>query len=366
MHAQRGQTIPVWIFGILTSMMLMVMVFNYGNSIRWQIRSQNAADAVAQGIVSVQAQHFNQMLITVHAAAIEEYRIRRTLNALLMVLQGSGGCQTNGTAPDCATAYNSLRDNYIAEVGRYGQLVQQMQAISNYTQTQQIADMNSIAQSFQTTCVSSGPTGGDCVFSFAIATPSARPNLSGALSDAAGEDNGDGMPLASVPADLQPLEVEVTACALVSSPLNSFFKLNVQPFYAIGRAAATTAMVTQEWAAPGVQINPNSPGGAAAFQPPEYVESPTNSAPAGYSASDLCSPAAADYDWYAVKWCSNSYNSIYAVGNPSPFGGFSGVIRTDEYSVWTGWWSALPIAPYNGTFTPDGTNCGAHVAWNAP
>lgn len=164
MHAQRGQTIPVWIFGILTSMMLMVMVFNYGNSIRWQIRSQNAADAVAQGIVSVQAQHFNQMLITVHAAAIEEYRIRRTLNALLMVLQGSGGCQTNGTAPDCATAYNSLRNNYIAEVGRYGQLVQQMQAISNYTQTQQIADMNSIAQSFQTTCVSSGPTGGDCVF----------------------------------------------------------------------------------------------------------------------------------------------------------------------------------------------------------
>jgi hypothetical protein len=60
MHAQRGQTIPVWIFGILTSMMLMVMVFNYGNSIRWQIRSQNAADAVAQGIVSVQAQQIGR------------------------------------------------------------------------------------------------------------------------------------------------------------------------------------------------------------------------------------------------------------------------------------------------------------------
>jgi hypothetical protein len=173
------------------------------------------------------------------------------------------------------------------------------------------------------------------------------------------------MPLASVPADLQPLEIEVTACALVSSPLQSFFKLNVQPFYAIGRAAATTAMVTQEWAAPGVQINPNSPGGAGAFQPPEYVESPTNSPPAGYSASDLCSPAAADYDWYAVKWCSNSYNSIYASGNPSPFGGFAGVIRTDEYSTWTGWWSALPIAPYNGTFTPNGSNCSASAAWNA-
>jgi hypothetical protein len=366
MHAQRGQTIPVWTFGILTSLMLMIMVFDYGNAVRWQIRSQNAADAVAQGIMSVQAQHYNQMNVTLHAAAIEEYRIRRTLNGLLMVLQGSGGCSTSGGSIDCATVYNSLRANYVAEVTRYGQLVQQMQSVSQYTQQQQIADMQTIAQSFATNCVSSGPTGGDCAFTFAVATPTARPNLSGALVDAAGEDNGDGMTLPSTPADLQPLEIEVTACALVSSPLQSLFKLNVQPFYAIGRAASTSTMVTQEWFAPGVQINPNSPTGAAAFQPTEYVESPTNSPPAGYSASDICSPRAADYDWYAVKWCSNAYNSIYSVGNPSPFGGFSGTIVNDEYSVWTGWWSALPIAPYNGRFTPTANNCAQNVPWNTP
>jgi hypothetical protein len=369
MHAQRGQTIPVWIFGILTSMMLMVMVFNYGNSIRWQIRSQNAADAVAQGIMSVQAQHFNQMTITLHTAAIEEYRIRRTLNAMLMVLQGSGGCTYSGGVPfDCATVYGRLRDNYIAEVSRYGQLVQQMQSVSNYTQTQQITDMNTIAQSFENTCVGSGPKGGDCIFTFAIATPTARPNLSGALVDAAGELNGDGMALPQpLVADLAPLQIEVTACALVTSPLQSFFKLNVQPFYAIGRAAATTTMVTQEWSAPGVQINPNSPGGGTtAFQPPEFVESPTNSQPGNYSSGTFCNANQPTYDWYAVKWCSNSYMSVYNPGPPQQLGGFAGIVKSDEYSVWTGWWSALPIAPYSGKFTPSAGNCAQNVAWNTP
>jgi len=375
MHGQRGQTIPVWTFGLITTLMLTIMVFNYANTVRWSIRAQNAADAVSQGIMSVQTQHYNQMLMTLHAAAIEEYRIRRTLNALLEVIQGSGGCQisatgTTGVPFDCQIVYSSLRSNYIAEVTRYTQLVQQMQAISNYTQAQQIADMNTIATSFETNCTTTGPTGGDCAFTYTVAQPTARPNISGALIDAAGEDNGNGRALpAGIAQDLKALQIEVIACAKVNSPFGSFFKLAIQPYYAIGRAAATSAMVTQEWFAPGAQTNPNSPG-TTAFQPSEFVESPTNSSNAsiGYSYSGFCNSGNAQYDWYAVHWCSNAYTSVFstpAPGGPPVYGGYQTNVQSDEYSVWTGWWGVLPIAPYTGAFTPVAGNCAQNVNWNA-
>ena len=380
-HGSRGQTIPVWTFGILTTLMLMLMVFNYANTLRWQIRAQNAADSVSQAIMSVQTQHYNLVMSDLHAAAIEEYRIRRTMAALLYLLQGSGGCSVGTANPapatpsgatgwiDCATAYSSLRNNYVAEVTRYGQDVQQIAALSNYTQTQQLADMQTIASSFEGNCASSGPTGADCAFTYTIANPTARPYLSGALADAGGEDNGNGraLPAGGLVSDLNPLEIEVVTCAVIALPFNSFFKLNAQPFYAIGRAAATSTMVTQEWFTPGLLANPNAPGGAY-FQPPEFPESSINAQPTFYNATNFCDSTSQNYDWYAVKWCSNSYTSTYATptpGQPPLYGGYDTTVHTDEYSTWSGWWSAVPVPPYNGSWTPTSTNCSQHTAWNS-
>jgi hypothetical protein len=355
-------------------------VFNYANALRWQIRSQNAADAVASGILSVQSTHYNQILAQLHAAAIEETRIRRTVASLFYVLDGSGGCQT-GTAPtatgdgrDCAVVYTNLRANYIAQVNRYTQDVNNIEALSQYTQPQQIADMTAIANSFKNSCSSTGPTAGDCVLSYAIVQPTQRPNVSGALADAAGEDNGNGRALpngGNIASDLQPLQIEVTACAKVSSAFASFFKLNVQPFYAIGRAAATTAMVTQEWSNPGLDANPNSASGSSPLQPIEFPENATNTAPvcssSCYSSNNACSAGSAQYDWYAVRWCANNYQSIFV--NPGPngnptYGGYTTIVGKDEYSTWTGWWAVLPLAPYSGSFTPTASNCAQNVGFN--
>lgn len=381
MHAQRGQTIPVWTFGILTTLMLMTMIFNYAASLRWQIRAQNASDSVAQAILSVQTQHFNQVTANLHAAAIEEYRIRRTLSALVYVLQGSGGCtamNATGGYPtpnpasangwiDCAAAYNSLRNNYVAQVARYTQDVQNMAALSQYTQAQQLADMQTIANSFESNCASSGAAGADCAFTYTVVSPTSRPSLSGAESDAGGENNGDGeaLPAGTFVSDLNPLEIEVVACALVSMPFSSFWNLNSQPFYAIGRSAATSTMVTQEWFAPGVLANPNSPSGAY-FQPPEFTESATNTAPSFYGASTFCTSRNAGYDWYAVHWCSNSYLSQYTTPAPGVtpgYGGYSTTISSDEFSTWSGWWAAVPIPPYNGNLNMTTTPC-SNTAWN--
>ena len=382
MHGRRGQTLPVWTFGIMTTLMLSLIVFNYANTVRWQIRAQNAADAVSQAVMSVQTQHYNQMLMTLHAAAVEEWRIRRTMNALLEVLQGSGGanCGTpysgvkssildGNSHGSCITVYTNLRSNYIADVARYSQLVQQMAAITQYTQTEQIADMTAIANSFEENCTSSGAAGGDCAFKFNVSTPQARTGLSGVLNDAGGATIGAGKALGSTPTDLQPLEVEVIACAVVNSPFQSFFKLNVEPFTAIGRSAATSAMVTQEWFNPGVAINPNS-GSGATYQPTEFPENATNTAWSSFSFDDSCNvngsggSGKSDYDWYAVHWCSNAWKADY-INNPPTNEGFTDDITTDEYSVWTGWWSVLPVAPYSGAFTPSAANCAQNVSWNS-
>ncbi|MBV8491525.1 MAG: hypothetical protein JO199_13440 [Candidatus Eremiobacteraeota bacterium] len=381
LHAQRGQTIPVWTFGVLTSLMLMTMIFNYATSLRWQIRAQNASDSVAQAILSVQTQHYNQVTAQLHAAAIEEWRIRRTLAALVYVMQGSGGCTdqnatlgspaVSGTSGwiDCAAAYNSLRNNYVAEVARYTADVQNMAALSNYTQTQQLADMQTIANSFETNCASSGATGADCAFTYTIANPTSRPSLSGAQSDSGGENNGDGeaLPAGGLVSDLNPLEIEVVACAEIAMPFSSFFHLNAAPFYAIGRSASTSTMVTQEWFAPGVLNNPNSPTNAY-FQPPEFVESSTNSQPSIYNATNFCTSRNSAYDWYAVHYCSNSYLSAYTTPAPGVtpgYGGYSTTITSDEFSTWTGWWAAVPIPPYNGGWTPTTSTCNAQP-WNHP
>lgn len=382
MNRQRGQTLPVWLFGILTTLMLMIMVFNYANALRWQIRGQNAADAVASGIMSVQTEHYNEILAQLHASSIEETRIRRTLASLLYVMHGSGGCETgatptptgSGDGRDCATVYTNLRANFIAEVTRYGQDVNTMSALSQYTQTQQIADMTTIANSFENSCSGTGATAGDCVFKYTVASPTERPNISGALADAAGEDNGNGRALPSggnIAPDLQPLQIEVVACAKISSPFKTFFNLNVQPFYAIGRSAATSAMVTQEWSNPGVDTNPNSASGSAELQPTEFPENATNTSPVCtttcYSSTGLCTANSSAYDWYAVRWCSNAYTSIF--NNPGThgdpvYGGYEMIVQKDEYSVWTGWWSVLPLAPYAGLFTPTSTNCAQNVGFN--
>ena len=367
MHVQRGQTLPVWLFGILTSLMLMLLVFNYANSVRWQIRAQNAADAVAQSIMSVQSTHYNKVLMNLHAAAIEEWRIRRTMNALLMVMQGMGGCDNDGRT--CDQVYDSLRANYIADVARYTVDVQRMASLTAYTYADQQADMKTIAAAYQNNCSGTGPTGGDCAFTYTVANPQARCGVSGVLNDAGGTTVGAGVAVPGgfncATSDLSPLEVEVVACAQVSPIVQHFFNFNMAPTYAIGRAAATSAMVTQEWFNPGVLTNP---GTGAAFQAPEFPEDASNIAPTGctatcYNTSHFCDATNPGYDWYAVHWCSNAWAAEFThSGAPDGFESLG--IDQDEYSVWTGWWSALPISPYNGTFRPTSGTCQAKP-WNS-
>jgi hypothetical protein len=376
MNGQRGQTLPVWAFGLLTSFMLTLMVFDYANAVRWQIRAQNTADAVAQSLVSVQSQHYDKMLMQLHAAAIEEWRIRKTMTALLSVMQGTGGCGTAAHGgSNCDLVYNNLRANYIADVARYTQDVQTMAALTEYSYAEQQQDMEQIAQGYNhTNCSGTGPTQADCAFTYTVASPVPRCSpqgaLAGVINDSYGDEVGGGSALPSnyncTTSDLSPLEVEVDTCAKIDPLVASFFKLNGLSYYAIGRAAATSAMVEQEWINPGKLTNPNNQN--LPFQQNEFPESTTGTAPtccaSGSSSTNFCHNASAGYDWYAVHFeCGNAWVAS-TTGGPGHPGGYQATVNEDEFSLDTGFWSALPVSPYSGTFTPTNANCQTE-AWNS-
>ncbi len=347
MESQRGQTFPVWTFGILTILMLMFMVLDYAESLRWQIRAQNAADSVAQASLSVQASEFNELLMTMHAAGIEEWRLRKTLNALMMVVQGSGGCYDTFTATydslvdttrDCATVYNNLRANYINDLNHYSADVAMMSQISLLTATKQQADITGVFNALTTTNCGKSVGAADCSLGYTLlpsggATQRSTTNISGAYDYSGIVNNGDGAPLPNVTNDLLPLQLEVVACAKLEPLWASFFKLNVPPTTVIGRAAATTVQATQEWLAVGTEKNP---GTGQYFQPVEYPEQPV--------AAVLTAPAyGGAYDWYEVNYGSSKWTVQGGTDNPY-YLSFGAV--TDEYSPMTGWCRSIQAAPF--------------------
>ncbi len=381
-HAQRGQTLPVWTFGLLTIMMLMFMLLNYAEVIKWQIRAQNAADSVAQATLSVQASNFNEMLMTLSAAGVEEWRMRKTVNALMEVVQGSGGCNDSWTAAnasggvypgggggDCATVYSNLRANYIADLNRYSNDVSVLASIARMNHANQISDMNSVFSALTSSC---GPTSADCGVGYTLIGPNTRPvsNLAGVVNLSGYDQQGgpSNAPVGITP-DLSPQQLEVVACANIQPLWAQFFHLNAPPYQALGRAAATTIQVTNEWLAPGEQVNPatTGPGAGQLFQPPEYPDAATGanltnlpayvsgSCPGGpINPNDTAYESATNgcWDWYSVGYGSNNYQTNLG-SNPN----FFAFANYDEYSPSMGWWAALPMPPYSGVLNTAGLTC---------
>lgn len=344
---QRGQTLPVWAFGSLSILLLLFYMLDYANAIRWQMRAQNAADAAAAGALSIQASQWNEMLMNLHASAVEEFRLRRTLDGMLLVLNGKGGCTNSQQAypagtgqTDCAKVYENLRANFMASLQRYGNDVAQQQAVQPMSQTQLLNEMQNLIAQYQANgCKSGSNSGGDCAFSYTLTGSQLRNDSY--LEDVE-EDAGiiivGGGTSGAPKADLTPEKVEVVACANVKPLIPAFFYLNAGTFRAVGRSAATTIQVTQEWMDPGHYTNPLT---GKLFQPTEYPDA------AGSLAS---SPfGSANYDWYSTEFGGNSAQA-FPVGEK-----YVETDGNDEFEVMTGWWASIPMHPFMGTLTYPGS-----------
>jgi Putative Flp pilus-assembly TadE/G-like len=332
----RGQTLPIWAMGLAAALALAFGGVQYGEVLRWQVRAQNAADAAAVAALSVQTQTWNQQLALVYAASVEEWRIKNLLNALQAAAYADPGCTNGGS--NCQATYDALKQQYYRAVQRYTTDVQLVSRTSQYTFAQAQSDARAIVAGLQAHCGETG--GGDCAFSYNVVTVAPRPTVND-VEQSAGHWVVNNGTQAGVKQDYLPAEIEIVTCAKVAPVVPAFLNFQPPTFTAIGRAAATSAMVTQEWIQPGTIVNPVT---GNPFQSPETLGL-TNVAATGPSTGS------ANWNWFTIAYGGNS-----AKAYPSA-DAYSMHVTAPEFSVATGWWNAIPVKPFSGALNMGSVSC---------
>lgn len=134
-EAQRGQTLPFWVIGILVVLSMMFFLANYANAVAWQVRAQNSADGAASSVLSVQANVYNEYSTILYATAVDEYRIRVLNQAILNTVYGVGGCGSS-----CSSDYNTLANEYDNAVYSFTSDIHLLDQANNMTQAGQSTD----------------------------------------------------------------------------------------------------------------------------------------------------------------------------------------------------------------------------------
>jgi hypothetical protein len=350
MRNARGQVIPLWIVAILSTFVLMFMALNYGNTLRWQIRAQNAADAAVQAVTSIQTERFNMLTESLYAANVEEYRLRSLLDATLMTANLSGGCAVYAA---CATDYADLTAAFVRSSSRYtfdAQVLNDVSSLATYSTWLEDAQALLTHLSSGGTCnhqsvtsTTVNPAGGDCAFKYTLlplGVQHTRGTTSGVgyetpLNPVEFDTLGNCIPsfgkvcdanqVNSENVDFDPVEVEVLTCAQVPPIIPSFGLLQTSNYYAVGRAAATSVMIEEDWFQPGSLYD----NARAMNTPFQFTERYTPVEPS------------LSYDWYAVNFGGNG-----AQADPT-YGVFHAAnLAENEMSVRLGWWSAVPMKPF--------------------
>ncbi|MEA2688871.1 MAG: hypothetical protein QOD51_1478, partial [Candidatus Eremiobacteraeota bacterium] len=272
-----------------------------------------------------------------YAAAVEEYRLRQLIGAMMLAANNDASCRAPvAPATTCAQTFADLRRAYAASLQRYTTDVQLVSRASQYTLGQAKSDARAIVADFQAKCGQAN--GGDCAFNYNVVDVSRR---AGSVNDVEMSANvwavnttplpGGGP--ANVKDDYAPAQIEIVTCAKVDPIVPSFLGFTPPTFTAVGRAAATSAMVTQEWIQPGYIVNPQT---GAPFQPVETWAQ-------GGAAMD-------QKYWYSIDFGGNQAKVIGKIGYLMKF-------ANEEFSVATGWWNTIPIKPYTGTLADKDYSC---------
>ncbi len=342
---------------------LMFFTLNYANMIRWQIRAQNAADAAASGLLSIQTSNWNRMQVMLYASAVEEFRIRRLIDAIVVTANRSGNCVDltwpvqpvpAATGNSCWSDYQILRTDLNRSITRYSNDVQLLHDFTYLTTKANVeADMQTMLTHIQTHCYNQpggggGIEGADCAFNYQINSIGGRTDLQGVAMDAYiietprivnGVMSGlvTNFNVSQINQNLWlPERVDIVACATVPPLVPALSNIiRAVPFVAVGRAAATSVQVLQDWMQPGLVGDPAIAGGAA-FQ---SSENPANEKLANGD----------DNPYYTINYGGNN-NIVYP-----QYRGFLDPIANDEFSVQMGWWGSVPIKPFGPTVVPGTT-----------
>jgi hypothetical protein len=284
---------PFWVVGILIVLTMLFFVANYGASIIWQIRAQNAADSAASTALTVQANLWNEENTILYSASLDEYRMRVLNQAILNTINSTAANRVGGCDPTpgstCDQDYHSLVAEYNAALNGYSADVQLLRQGNNFTEGGQQADVKKAQGHIGSNCA---PGDYMCAFSYT------------ALDVSNGNGQGNGKSL--------PTQADYVSCKNVAYIAPLLFKLSNNASYkVVGRGAAAIVPVQTESFVPGTAINQST---GAVYQPAE------------------------------TQWASGYSAPAYTVD-------FSGL------SVNLRWYAAATIRPYMGNLTSADYTC---------
>jgi hypothetical protein len=363
--SERGQVLPLWIVAVITAFTLMFLGLNYANTIRWQIRAQNAADSAAAALVAVQTQRFNEEELMLYTSDIEEMRLRHLLDGILLALSGDAGCTgmpnqynalpmsftaTGGTT--CEQVYSDLRKPFLQSVNRYTTDVGLLNSISYYaTYANWVSDSAVVLSQISSAAncnVANAPApnagGGDCAMKYHLNGTNYRSTTTGYPMQPFRYDantvfvpgQGQALNAFTGPVDSEGLNfapgmVDVVTCVQVPPLIPAFGTFKFPNYYAIGRAGATAIPVTGEWMQPGGITDPVRTN--IAFQPYE-----------NYTAAD----ATQTLDYYGMNFNNWTFQTTtYTPATGPAYQGYT-ADSTPTYTynmMWLEWWGVIAIDP---------------------
>jgi hypothetical protein len=216
---ERGQTLPFWVMSVIVSLALAFFIVNYANTVRYQIRAQNAADSAAAAALGKDAAALNSTQTLLGALDIQELKVQDATAALPYLLGTTPCGASNLLTTSCTSALQSAATDLATANQSLSQL---MTTISNFESgtggfvTGTLTNPNSTIQ----TLFAPNGAGGcsvailtDCDFKY---TTSLTLNST------------TGMPT-----------VDEYACKKVTNTAGSFLHLPSNTYYAIGHTTST-------------------------------------------------------------------------------------------------------------------------------
>jgi len=165
-HGERGQTIPFWVFAIIMTVSLVFFVYNYSNTIRYQIRAQNAADSAATAALAGDAARLNSVQTLLLALNVQEFTVRNVIAGVPQLLTGGDtNCSGSGLLTTACT--NDLEDavnNVQAEAGNMASVENSLTNFQGQLTGNNLSNMPATVSSFFTNNCAALST--DCSFKY--------------------------------------------------------------------------------------------------------------------------------------------------------------------------------------------------------
>jgi hypothetical protein len=219
----------MWMIATLTALTLTLFIFNFANTVRWQIRAQNAADSAAASLLAKDAQAANSLTTLMYALDLQDFKLSTINNTVTSLLTNNTVCLLN--AP-CSANLTTLVDDYTKYLEEMPQILSSVTTftsglrqvggaptITDQLNLQANSNRGAFATGFLNSLLPSTGSGGacvdvstDCGFQYSVAV------------------------VTSVP-----LVVDVVACRNVPTLAAQFLNLTNSTFKVVGRSTVQLA-----------------------------------------------------------------------------------------------------------------------------